>query len=146
MSYPYGAGYPTPNVGGQYNYYQGGGGYPPQGGGYPGYYGGGSFGPYQSPPTTPFENVNAQLYQHEEQTKGMVAGGISGAAIGAAIGTFAIPIPGVGTAIGGILGGLLGGGGGKFLGGLFASHKDAGDNGKIDGSPLLMHQMEAQHA
>ncbi len=131
MTYTYGAGYPLPSSG-HYNYYNGGGGYyggyGPQFGGY------GNFGPYQSPPLTPYEQLAAHSYHHEEETKGMITGGVIGGALGLLGGPFApLTVP---------LGAVIGGSIGKFFGGMFGTNHDAEDNGKLDGSPLLMEMAE----
>lgn len=128
MTQVYGSGYPLPSSG-HYNYYNGG--MTHFGGGYNQYgYGGMNFGPYNSTPLTPYENLAARSFAQEQETKGMVIGGIIGGAVGFLGGPLApLTVP---------LGAAVGAGIGKFFGGLFGRDQDARDDGKLNGSPLLM--------
>lgn len=110
-----------------------------------------TFAPVESPPPTIFEQQRAQLYRHEEESngkmKGAAVGGMSGIATGALAGAALLSWSGpgaiAGAAVGALVGGILGlfGGGlaGKKLAAFQAVEHDAADNGKLDGSPLLLH-------
>jgi hypothetical protein len=109
-----------------------------------------SFGPYISPPNTPYEHLRAQLYEAEDGTKGMLEGapigGLAGAGTGAAIGFAIGNVPGaaVGALIGGTVGLIAGAAGGKKLKQFQGTLHDAEDDGRINGSPLLAEEMEKE--
>lgn len=134
---PVRGGYPNaPYYGGNYNAYPFQGAY------------GTSFGPYISPPNTPYEGLRAQLYEAEDGTKGMLEGapigGLAGAGTGAAIGFAVGNVPGaaVGALIGGTVGLIAGAVGGKKLKQFQGTLHDAEDDGRINGSPLLTEERQ----
>ncbi len=93
---------------------------------------------YYNVPLSPMEQLQGENYRLHEKHHGLVKGGISGAAAGAAIGALGFlagPVVGViTTVLGAILGGLFGAKGGEKVADYEAIHRDAGDDGKINGS------------